>query len=93
MTKFSKYTDKDDSKYIDKNGNDIRYGIYIDGIWGSDPPEIIAMKKSGEWDKFNRIQKSWAWDQYLTFDQELMEEVHQSTLEMLEWSDNYVSPI
>jgi hypothetical protein len=93
MTKASKYTDKDDSKYIDKNGNDPRYGDYIDGVWGPDPPEIIAMKKSGEWDEMSHIEQSWAWDSFLEYDQELMEEIRQNMLKMKEWSKNYVSPI
>jgi hypothetical protein len=49
----------DESDFLDGNGNDLRYGEYFadTGFWLPDPPEIVELKKSGEWYKMSRIQK------------------------------------
>jgi hypothetical protein len=52
---------KDERDFLDENGNDLRYGVYYFGIWRPYPESIIALKKSGEWDKMINIEKRWEW--------------------------------
>jgi hypothetical protein len=60
----AKYTDPDASKYINKEGNDTRFGLQFSDAWVSDPPTIIELKKSGQWAKMPPIQRRWATQDY-----------------------------
>jgi hypothetical protein len=59
------YTDPDESKYVDEEGNDYRFGYkYKDLQFIPDHPDIIKMKKSGKWAKMGPIQRRWALHDY-----------------------------
>ncbi|MDR1039181.1 MAG: hypothetical protein LBR80_03260 [Deltaproteobacteria bacterium] len=44
---------RDETKYLDENGNDLGFGGYINGQWIPEPNEIIAAKKDGSWCRMN----------------------------------------
>jgi hypothetical protein len=45
------YTDPDGEKYLTERGDDLRFGVDFFDEFVPDPPEIVEMKKSGEWAK------------------------------------------
>ncbi|MDR1039537.1 MAG: hypothetical protein LBR80_05095 [Deltaproteobacteria bacterium] len=67
----------DATKYLDENGNDLRYGHYFHKAWIPDPPAIVSLKKSGEWDKLTDLQRRWALRDSYEFDEELLELVRE----------------
>jgi hypothetical protein len=80
-----------DTKYIDKNGNDTRYGIYYFDDWLPDPPEIIELKKSGEWDKMSHLQKKWMFQDCCRPGPGIMDEVieHRRSLSRKRRAETY----
>jgi hypothetical protein len=55
----AKYTDPDPEKYLDEKGNDTRYGYSFKDCFVPDPPEIVELKKSGEWAQMRPIHRRW----------------------------------
>jgi hypothetical protein len=53
------YTDPDSSKYLDKDGNDLRFGIATSDGFIPDPQNIADLKKSGEWAWTRPIIRRW----------------------------------
>jgi hypothetical protein len=68
--KYAGWADPGSSKYIDENGNDPRYGQYIDGVFWPDFPEIVELKKSGRWAQIPPLNRRWfhsdCWSAHLT---------------------------
>ncbi|MDR1037297.1 MAG: hypothetical protein LBT40_12245 [Deltaproteobacteria bacterium] len=56
--------------FIDGNGNDLRYGRYFFGTWVPDPPEVVELKKSGDWYRMLKIHQEWILDGCVQFDAE-----------------------
>jgi hypothetical protein len=53
------YTDPDEKKYINEHGNDTRFGLQFKDTFVPDPPNIIELKKSGQWAKMPPIHRRW----------------------------------
>jgi hypothetical protein len=78
-----------DKKYLDKNGNDTRYGKYFSDIWYPDPPAIIKLKKSGEWNKLSHIEQKWMFEENLTFDKELLDRLEKTSEETHKFMEEF----
>jgi hypothetical protein len=59
------YTDPDKKKYINKQGNDIRFGVQFSDTFMPDPPYIVELKKSGKWAEMRPIHRRWAMENYI----------------------------
>ncbi|MDR3155069.1 MAG: hypothetical protein LBW85_12580 [Deltaproteobacteria bacterium] len=68
----------DERDFLDENGNDQRYGHYFDNVWLQDPPEIVEMKKSGDWYKMSPIQQRWKMRSYCKLDHDALQELFDS---------------
>jgi hypothetical protein len=53
------FTDPDASKYLDDEGNDTRFGLSTSDGFIPDPPNIVELKKSGEWALTRPIHRRW----------------------------------
>ncbi|MDR3134975.1 MAG: hypothetical protein LBU69_02640 [Deltaproteobacteria bacterium] len=53
------YRDKDTSKYVDENGNDLRFGFYArvgdECKFFKDSNYLITLKKDGIWNKLDHF--------------------------------------
>lgn len=59
------FTDPDEKKYINEQGNDVRFGMQFKSAYIPDHPRIIELKKSGEWAKMQPIHRRWLIDDLL----------------------------
>jgi hypothetical protein len=57
------YTDPDEKKYLDKDGNDSRFGTYYRTGFVPDYPKIIKLKKEGRWAKMRPMQRRWVFEE------------------------------
>ncbi|MDR1039905.1 MAG: hypothetical protein LBR80_06980 [Deltaproteobacteria bacterium] len=74
---------KEDRDYLDENGNDTRYGEYLDGVWFPDPPAVVKSKKSGEWDRFSPIQRRWVMDSCVgSLDRDVLRRINENSVKI-----------
>ncbi|MDR2340143.1 MAG: hypothetical protein LBF40_08435 [Deltaproteobacteria bacterium] len=83
------YTDPDESKYLNKDGNDTRFGSQMSNGWLPDPPEILKLKKSGRWAWMRPIHRRWAYIDYIPLSDDMRKALHEisevSNARMARW--------
>jgi hypothetical protein len=81
------YTDPDEQKYINEYGNDTRFGLQFKDCFVPDPPEILKLKKSGEWAMMRPIHRRWAMESYVSPSEDFskaMEKTRKKTAKIMD---------
>jgi hypothetical protein len=69
---------KDDSEYLDGNGDDLRFGERHFDVWLPDPPMMAELKKSGDWYRMLPIHQRWVMRSCYPLDQKLLKKLSKS---------------